>query len=152
MASLANTYAKGRFVEKCMLPLGTDSIMVLLLQNTSLPTDATLVNYPDLGSLLLGTAQEATFTSYTRMYLSSSAILIQHNTSSSPTTVSVSFSNQIWNSAGGAVNNTLAKVVLAYQPTSGTPDSGCLVLATMDYTGTTTGGALQVTLGTWTDA
>lgn len=152
MASLTNTFAKGRWVEKCMLPLGTDNIMIVLLQSTGLPADTTLVNYQNLGALLSGGAQEATFTNYARVNLSSSSILITHNTGSSPTNVQVTFSQQVWNSAGGALNNTISKVVLAYQPTSATADSGCLVLATLDYSGTTTGGALQVTLGTLTNA
>lgn len=135
-----------------MLLQGTDNIMVVLLQAAGLVADATMVNYQSLGALLSGTSQEATFTNYSRHNLTSSSILINHNTGTSPTSVSVSFSLQVWNSAGGAVNNTISKVVLVYQPTSATPDSGCLVLATMDYAGTTGGGALDVTLGTWTDA
>lgn len=152
MSSLINTFAKGRFVEKCMLLQGTDSILVVLLQSTGLPADTALVNYASLGALLSSAAQEATFTNYTRMSLGLSAVEISYNTSSSPTQVSVSFANQTWNAAGGAVNNTIAKVVLAYQPTSSTPDSGCLILATLDYTGTTTGGALEVILGSLSDA
>lgn len=135
-----------------MLPLGTDNIMVVLLQNTGLAADATLVNFQSLGALLAGTSQEATFSNYARTNLSSSSILITHNTGSSPTSVTVSFSLQVWNSAGGALNNTISKVALVYQPTGSTADTGCLVLATLDYSGTTTGGALQVTLGTLTDA
>jgi hypothetical protein len=135
-----------------MLLQGTDSIMVVLLQNTGLAADATLVNYQSLGALLAGTSQEATFDNYVRKNLTSSSILVSHNTGSSPTNVSVTFALQIWNSAGGAVNNTISKVALVYQPTSDTADTGCLVLATMDYSGTTTGGSFQVTLGTWTDA
>jgi hypothetical protein len=152
MSSLCNTYAKGRFVEKCMEPLGTDHILVVLLQNTGLPADATLVNCQNLGAVFTAGATEATFTNYARMALTSSAITISYNTSASPTSVTVSFSAQTWNAAGGAVNNTISKVVLAYQPTATTADSGCLVLATLDYSGTTTGGALTVSLGTLTDS
>jgi hypothetical protein len=151
LSSLANTYAKGRYVEKCTLPLGTDNIMVVLLQNTSLPADTTLVNYQNLGAML-AVAVEATFSNYARANLSSSSILITRSTSSSPTSVTVSFAQQIFASAGGALNNTISKVALVYQPTSSTPDSGCLILATLDYSGTTTGGELIVTLGTLTDA
>lgn len=152
MSSLVNTYAKGRYVEKCTLPLGTDNIMVVLLQNTGLAADSTLVNFQSLGALLAGTSQEATFSNYNRTNLTSSSILITRNTGSSPTSVTVSFAQQVWASAGGAVNNTISKVALVYQPSGGTPDTGCLVLATLDYSGTTTGGAFDVTLGTLTDA
>lgn len=136
-----------------MLPTGTDQLFVVLLQSTGLPVDATLVNYQNLGAML-AVANEATFTNYTRYPLASSNITIAYNTVSNPTKVTVSFTPTplIWNSAGGALNNTITKVALVYQPTVSTPDSGCLVLATLDYSGTTTGGALQVTLGTLSDA
>lgn len=152
MSSLINTYAKGRFIEKCMLPLGTDHILVILLQSTGLPADTTLQNYANLGALVAA-AQEANFSNYERISLSSSNIIISQNTASSPTTQSVSFTPapMVINGAGGAVNNTLAKVALAYQPTAGTADSGCLVLATLDYSFPTTGGELDITLGTLTD-
>lgn len=152
MSSLINTYAKGRFVEKCMLPLGgTDTIGVVLLQNTGLPADTTLVNYQNLGAML-AVANEATFSNYTRMTLGSSSISIVYTTGTNPTKVTVNFSTQTWNSAGGAVNNTISKVVLVYQPNPSSADADCLVLATLDYSGTTTGGAFIVTLGTISDA
>lgn len=134
-----------------MLPLGTDAVVVVLVQNTALPADTTLVNYLNLGALLgAGAATEASFTNYARVSLTT-GISIAYTTVSSPTKVTVAFPPQTWNAAGGALNNTISRVVLAYQPTTSTPDSGCLVLATQDYSGTTTGGALVVALGTITD-
>lgn len=135
-----------------MLLQGTDAILVILLQSTGLPSDTTLVNYQNLGALLSGGAQEANFSNYSRMTLGSSSITITYTTNTSPTKVTVNFATQTWNAAGGAVNNTISKVALAYQPTSATPDSSCLVLATLDYSGTTTGGAFIVTLGSLSDA
>lgn len=152
MSSLVNTFAKGRFVEKCMLPLGTDSILVVLLQNTGLPADTTLVNAQNLQGIFTAGALEATFTNYTRMSLTSQSINISYTTNTTPTQVTVSFAEQTWNAAGGAVNNTISKVVLAYQPTPSSQDLDCLVLATLDYTGTTTGGAFIVTLGILSDS
>jgi hypothetical protein len=149
---LVNTFAKGRFVEKCMLPLGTDSILVVLLQNTGLPADTTLVNAQNLQAIFTAGALEATFTNYTRMSLTSQSINISYTTNTTPTQVTVSFAEQTWNAAGGAVNNTISKVVLAYQPTPSSQDLDCLVLATLDYTGTTTGGAFIVTLGILSDS
>lgn len=153
ISSLTNTYAKGRYVEKCLLPTGTDQLLVVLLQSTGLPADTVLVNYANLGAML-AVANEATFTNYARYPLTASNISIAYTTGTSPTKVTVSFlpSPLVWNSAGGATNNTIAKVAIAYQPTTGTADSGCLILATLDYSGTTTGGALDVTLGTLSDA
>lgn len=151
MASpLVNTWAKGRFIEKCMLPLGTDNILVVPLQSASIPTDTVLRNCANLGAVFTAGALEATFSNYSRVALSSSAITITTNTGAF--TQAASFTTQVWAAAGGAVNNTLAAIVLAYRPTSGTADSGCLVLATLGYAGTTTGGALTAVLGTLTDS
>lgn len=137
-----------------MLLQGTDQLLVVLLQSTGLPADTVLVNYANLGAML-AVASEANFTNYARYPLSASNISITYNTTSSPTKVTLSFlpSPLVWNSAGGAVNNTITKVAIAYQPVANsTADSGCLILGTLDYSGTTTGGALDVTLGTLSDA
>lgn len=106
-------------------------------------------NCTNLGAVFTAGALEATFSNYSRVVLPSSSITITANTGSF--TEAASFTTQVWAGAGGAVNNTLAAIVLAYRPTSGTADSGCLVLATLAYAGTTTGGALTAVLGTLTD-
>lgn len=147
--SLVNTWAKGRFIEKCMLPLGTDNILVIPIQSASIPTDTVLRNCANLGAVFTAGALEATFTNYSRIALASSAITITTNTTTFSQTAS--FTTQVWAAAGGAVNNTLAAIVLAYRPTTGTADSGCLVLATLAYAGSTTGGALTVVFGTLAD-
>jgi len=145
-SSFTNTFAKGRWAEKCLLPLGTDAILIVPLQSASIPSDTTLRNCANLGAVFTAGALEATFTNYTRLALTSAAITVTSNTGTF--VQSVSFATQVWSAAGGALNNTLAAIVYAYRPTSSTPDSGCLVLGTVAYAGTTTGGALTATLGT----
>lgn len=147
--SLINTWAKGRFIEKCMLPLGTDNILAIPIQSASIPTDTVLRNCANLGAVFTAGALEATFTGYSRIAMTSSAITITTNTTTF--LQSASFTSQVWTAAGGLLNNTLAALVLAYRPTSGTADSGCLVLATLAYAGSTTGGNLTAVLGTLTD-
>lgn len=147
--SLVNTYAKGRFIEKCMLPLGTDHILVIPIQSASIPSDTTLRNCANLGAVFTAGALEATFTNYSRISLSSSAITITTDTTGFKQTAT--FTAQTWTAAGGGVNNTLAALILAYQPTTSTADSGCLVLATLAFAGSTTGGNLTATIGTLSD-
>lgn len=150
MTSIINTNALGKFAEKCSLPLGTDNILIIPLQNTGLPSDTTLRNAANLGAIFTAGALEATFTNYgARRALASADITITFNTSTF--LVNVAFAAQNWAAAGGALNNTISKIVVAYRPTSGTADSGCLVLATQDYSATTTGGALTINPGTLTD-
>ena len=146
MASFVGTFAKGRVIEKCALPLGTDNILIIPLQSSGLPSDTTLRNAANLAAIFTAGALEATFTGYARKVLSSSDITIANNTGTFVATATVNAA-QTWASAGGALNNTITKIVVAYRPTSGTADSGCMVLATQDYSGSTTGGAFTVTVG-----
>lgn len=150
MTSICNTYGLGRFVEKCSLPLGTDGILIIPLQSTGLPTDTVLRNCQNLGAVFTAGGVEANFTNYgARRVLTAPDITITVNTTTF--LVNVAFATQNWAAAGGAINNTISKIVIAYRPTSGTADSGCLVLATQDYSATTTGGALTIAPGTLTD-
>lgn len=150
MATLVNTFSKGRWVDKCSLLLGTDNILVIPLQATGLPTDTVLRNATSLGAIFTAGGLEATFTNYVRKVLSAADITITMNTGTF--IVTVAFAAQTWASAGGAVNNTISKVAICYRPTSGTADSSCPVLVTQDYSGSTTGGSFTITPGTMTVA
>lgn len=79
-------------------------------------------------------------TGNTRKVLSAADITVSTNTGTGVTTVDTS--DQVWNAAGGAVNNTLGALLTCYRPTSSTPDSGILLLTKHDYTIGTTGGNL----------
>jgi hypothetical protein len=132
--------AKGRWVEKYLLPVGGDNIVVVLLQSSGLQADATLNNYSTL-STLLASNTEASFTNYARIFLTNtSGITVSVNTSTGVTTVDIP--DQVWNAAGGAVNNTLGALLTCYRPTSVAPDSGILPLTKHDFAVTTTGGTL----------
>lgn len=103
-----------------------------------------------MGAVFTAGGVESNFTNYgARRVLAAADITITVNTTTF--LVNVAFASQVWAAAGGALNNTISKVVLAYRPTSGTADSGCLVLATQDYSATTTGGALTISPGIITD-
>jgi hypothetical protein len=127
--------------------LGTDAILVVPLQSSGIPSDTTLRTCANLGAIFTAGGLEATFSNYTRPALTSSAITVT-TTLTGTFPQSVAFATQTWAAAGGAVNNTLAAIALAYRPTSSTADSGCLVLGTIAFAGTTTGGLLTATLGT----
>lgn len=135
--------AKGRWVEKYLLPVGGDNIVVVLLQSSGLQADATLNNYSTLSSLLAANA-EATFTNYTRQIISSVNITVSVNTSTGVTTVSIP--SQVWNAAGGAVNNSLGALLTCYRPSSTSLDSQILPLTKHEFAVSTTGGNLTATI------
>lgn len=144
MANVLFDSAKGRWVEKYLLPVGGDNIIVVLLQASGLQVDATLNNYSTLAALLAGGNTEATFTNYGRKVLSGVDITVSVNTSTGVTTVDIP--DQVWTSAGGAVNNGLGALLTCYRQTSATPDSGILPLTKHDFAVTTTGVNLQATV------
>lgn len=137
-------YAKGRFVEKYMLPIGGDNIVVVLLQSSGLQADATLNNYQFLSQLLAGGNLEATFTNYSRKVLAAADLTVTVNTGTGVTTVDAV--DQVWSAAGGALNNTMGALVTCYRPTSGSADSAILLLTKHDYAASTTGGNLTASI------
>lgn len=144
MGNVVFTFAKGRFVEKALLPTGSDNLVVVLLQTTGLPADATLKNFQTLAAVITGGAVEGTFTNYARKVLAAVDITVAFNTGTS--VASVDIADQVWTAAGGATNNTLGKLLLCYRPTSGSLDSAVLPLTAHDFTATTTGGNLTATI------
>jgi hypothetical protein len=138
-------FAKGRFIQLATLPLGTDSIIVVLLQSTSLPTDNTLKRTQFLSGVLAsgtGAGIEAAFTNYARQVNPGANITITVNTTTD--VVTLDLSDQLINAAGGASNNVLAKALVCYKPTSGSADTAIPILSAHDYSATTTGGNLTV--------
>lgn len=135
--------AKGRWVEKYLLPVGGDNIEIVLLQASGLQADSTLNNYATLSSLLAANT-EANFTNYSRIILSSVNITVSVNTSTGVTTVSIP--SQVWNSAGGAVNNSLGALLTCYRPSSTSLDSAILPLTKHEFAVSTTGGNLTATI------
>lgn len=121
-------------------------IGALLVVSAGNPSDATLVDFTTLTALLAGTADEATFTNYARkiLPLGGTPVTIDNTlervvlTAASPIT---------WATAGGALNNTLARIVFYYDPTPGTStDTTRLPLTAQDIAVTTDGNNLVITL------
>lgn len=148
MANFVFPIAKGRWVEKYLLPIGSDNIVIALLQSTGLQSDATLQMFTTLGAILTtgtGSNTEATFTNYTRPVLASANITVSYNTPSAGTTT-VSIPSQVWMAAGGATNNSLGALLTCYRPTSGSADSALVPLTKHDFVVSTTGGNLTATI------
>ena len=140
IGNVLGNYAKGRWIHLASLPLGTDNLVVVLLKSSGLPTDATIKDCQYLSQIISAGATEATFTNYARKVLSAPSIFIVVNTGTD--VVSLDTSDQTWNSAGGASNDTLGAFLLCYRPTSGSADSAIWLLTKHDYSQTTNGGNL----------
>lgn len=139
--SLIFDNAKGRWVEKYLLPLGTDNILVYLVKASGLQADATLKTHATMAALL-GANTQATFTNSSVKVLSAVDITV----SLSSGTYTVDIADQIWTSAGGVSNDALGALITAYRPTSGTGTSGQLPLSKHEFVVTTNGTDLKATV------
>lgn len=143
MTNFVFTVAAGRGVRYCDLALGTDRLAIVLLQSSGYQGDATVRNYTALSSILNGVNLEATFTNYARKFVTS-GITITPDTTNHKNTVSIS--NLSWLAAGGVANNTVAKLLICYQSTSGATDAQTVPLFSCDVSVTTTGSDYNVTI------
>lgn len=129
------------------LPTGLDSLLGVLLQSASLPTDNTLKRTQYLSGVLstgTGAGLEATFTNYIRKVFAAADITITVNTTTDVVTLDTA--DVVINSAGGALNNTAAAFLLCYKPTSTSLDTAIPILTKHDCAITTTGGNLTLTI------
>lgn len=142
MANFVFDYALGRWVNKYSLPVGGDSIIVVLLQSSGLQSDATLTGYQYLSQVFSAGNLEATFTSYARK-VNTSGITVTPGA-----TTTAALANQVWNAAGGATNNSLGALLTCYKPTSISADSSIELLTKHDFVASTTGGNLTAVITT----
>ena len=132
MSDFVFNIAKGAFAEK--IRDGATVLGVVLLKVAE--TDSTLKDYATLAALLAGSNTEANFTNYARK-TGITATLTVDNTNDR---VDCDIPDQTWTSAGGATNNTLAKLVIYYQESAS--DSGRIPLSAHDFVVTTDGSDL----------
>jgi hypothetical protein len=143
LANIIFDNAIGRWVEKFMLPIGGDNILVVLLKAAGLQADSVINDHATMATLLAANSV-ADFTNYSAKVLSAVDITRVVDTSTGVTTIDVV--DQVWASAGGAVNNSLGALITCYRPTSSSPTSNWLPLTKHDYLQTSTGVNLQATI------
>lgn len=140
MADFEFNVAKGRTGYYGGLPGANDALVVVLIQDAGIDDDDTLADYDTLAALLAAN-DEADFTGYERVTLANVAWTVDDvNNRADLDADDVSYP-----SAGGAVNNTLAKLVICYDPdtTSGT-DADLIPLTAHDISATTDGTTLNI--------
>jgi hypothetical protein len=133
MADGVFNIAKGAFAE--MFRDGaTNGIVMLLKANEA---DATLVDYDDIAALLVPSGNvEAVFTNYARKTGLTGTITVDDTNNR----VDVDIPDQTWTSAGNGANDTLTKLVVAYQ--NAAADATRIPLTHHDFAVTTDGSDL----------
>ncbi len=131
--------AKGAVAEK-FRDGGGNGIVMALKANES---EATLVDRDTVALMLAeGGTTEADFTNYARKTSLTGSITVDDTNDR----VDVDLADQTWSSAGGASNNTLTKIVVAYEESAA--DSGRIPLTHHDFAFTTDGSDLTVEFDT----
>lgn len=144
MADGVFNIAKGRVAHYAsQVGTGNAALVLVLLQSAGLEADATLADHDTLAAVLAGASDEATFTNYARKTVTSAQVTVDDTNSR----VDVDIADQTWASAGGAVNNTLAKLLVCYDAdTTGGTDSAIVPLTFHDFAATTDGNDLTATI------
>lgn len=137
--------AKGKVKYYAELPAANDALLVVLLKATGLEADDTLNNYDDLAALLAAANDECDFTNYSRKTLASVSVTVDDTNNR----LDIDAADFTYTAAGGATNNTIGKALVCYDPdTTGGTDSSIVPLTYHDFTATTDGNDLQVTIAT----
>lgn len=122
-------------------------LQLKLLTTTGIEADGTLEDYDTFSALLAGTNTEADFTNYGGGKTLTSTELSRTTDDSGNTQYSTS-TDITWTAAGGATNNTLAKLVICYDPLGTDVDTNLIPLTHHDFSATTNGNDLTADFGT----
>jgi len=151
MADGVFNIAKGSVAERVRRVVNNDpansALVVVLLKAAE--ADATLEDYDDLDALLTaGGNTEADFTNYARKTLTD-ADLSAPTVDDTDNRVDSDIPDQTWTSAGGASNNTTAKLIVCYDSdTTGGTDANLIPLTHHDFVETTDGNDLVAQVNT----
>lgn len=136
MANFVFTSACGKFAEK----VADDSNDLGILLITTAEADATMRDRATVAAVVANSTESA-FTNYGRKTALSGTVTI--DTANNRVKVALSANPVTWTSAGGASNETLAKLIVFYD--EGGTDATRIPLVGLDCVVTTTGNNLVVT-------
>lgn len=122
------------------------AIIITLLKSSGLEADAVLADHDNVSVLLAATNDQADFTNFVRKTVfGSGGTGITKTVDDSGNRVLLDLPDQTWVDAGGASNNTLGKVLIAFDPDTTAGDDTTLVpLLAHDITATTDGNDLII--------
>ncbi len=131
--------AKGRVVEYINRvdsndPSGSEIVVIL---GVGAITDGTLEDLDDVAVIISdGGFTEATFTNYVRKDITDTGVALGAPDDSN-NRFEVDLPDQTWTTAGGATNNTLTRLITAYDSTGSAADSALIPLTFHDFAVTT---------------
>lgn len=127
MANGIFNIAKGAFVEKFRDGAANGLIMLLKVNEA----EGALKDYDTVAAMLAGSNTECDFTNYARKTGLTGSITIDDTNDR----VDLDVPDQTWTTAGGATNNSITKLILAYEESAA--DSGRVPISHQDFVATT---------------
>jgi hypothetical protein len=135
--------AKGKIAYYAELPAANDALIVVLLKSAGLEADDTLNNHDTLSALLAATNDECDFTNYARKTAANVTVTVDDTNNR----VDIDFDDLVYTNAGGATNNSVAKLLVCYDgDTTGGTDANIVPLAHLDCVFTTDGTTQTITV------
>jgi hypothetical protein len=117
--------------------------LVVVLLKVQEAVEDTLLARTTLANILANGSTEANFTNYTRKLVNGANVTVTVDSANNRATVTIP--NQLYTSAGGAINNSLVAAIVCYDPdtTSGT-DADIIPLSKLDLSYTTDGTSMML--------
>lgn len=138
MANGIFNISKGRIAQYGSLPLTNDAIIAVPLEAAGRVSDATLMDYADLATLLAGTTNEQT--TMGRKTMTSVTVTVDN----SGDKVDVDCDDFTWTAAAG---NAIDRIILCYDnDTTGGTDSNIVPISYHDFVATPDGNDIVVTV------
>jgi hypothetical protein len=137
MSDIVFVAAKGAVAEK----IRNDATKVGVLLLKTVESDALMKDRATIADVVANST-EANFTNYARKVTLTATLTVDYTNDR----VDVDLANQTWTSAGGALNNTLAKLVVFHDPDG--DDSTAVPLVALGFVATTDGTNLVWQLDT----
>ncbi len=140
MASTPFNIALGRAVELYKRVQENDpstSQFVIMVLKTTV-ADSVMIDYDTFADILAGASVEADFTNYVRKFVVDTdlAAAAQDDTDDK---FNIDMPNPTWSSAGGATNNTTAKIIIGYDKLGTNIDANIEPVGHYDFIATTDG-------------
>lgn len=152
MSDFVFNVAKGRVRTYAQLASASDGLVVVLLKSSGLEADDALKDHDTLAALLAASNDECDFTGYARKALAGITDVVTDSTNrwdsdANDLTWAAPAGNAASAAGSGAGNNITGKLVICYDPDTGTgSDTELVPLTAHDFVASTDGNELDASL------
>jgi len=137
VASFVFNVAKGSIAYYAGLPAASDRLVAIPIEASGVVSDATMVDYDDVATLLAGATNEQT--TMGRKTLASVTVTVDDTNDR----VNIDCADITWTAATG---NAISDILIAYDPTGASADSALVPLTFHDFSATPDGTDITATV------